>query len=54
MSPVSSVFQTEVTMSIDLKTNLRVGTSIPQFDLHDTLSNSATRNRLRHASGPVP
>ena len=30
MPPVSPVLHTEVTMSIGLKTNLRVGSSIPQ------------------------
>ena len=31
MSPVSPVFHTEVTVSIGLKTKLRVGTSIPHY-----------------------
>ena len=30
MSPVSPVFNTEVTVSIGLKTNFRMGTFIPQ------------------------
>ena len=33
ITPVSPVFYTEVTVSIGLKTNLRVGTSIPQYDI---------------------
>ena len=32
MSPVSPVCHSKVTVSIGLKTSLRIGTSIPQFN----------------------
>ena len=38
MSLVSPVFHTEVTASIGLKTSSKVGTSIPQILIHESIA----------------
>ena len=43
MSQVSPVFHTEVTVSIDLKTSFRVGTSIPQIQMSMIVGNQIVR-----------
>ena len=59
MSPVSSVFHTEVTVSISLKNMFRVGTFLGEQDwdrasfqiVESGLIQLITEGRLRHPSG---